>query len=121
MNRHPGLIAVVAALFVTTTTAGGLAHHSYGVYDSSNPVTLTGVIRDVTYEHPHVELRLDVQGRMWTLDLPAPSRARARGLTPEFLQIGRTITVVGWPHRNGTPELAPTQITFEGTTIRVRS
>lgn len=121
MNKHPGLMVVLAVLFVAVVAAAAVAHHSYSVYDSSTSVTLTGVIREVTYEHPHVDVRLDVQGRIWMLDLPAPSRARARGLTPEFLQIGRTITVVGWPHRNGTPELAPTQITFEGTTIRVRS
>lgn len=120
MKWHPGAIVMLDVLFVTGSAAAAAAHHSYSLYDSSNAVTLTGVIRTVTFEHPHVDARLDVQGQVWMLDLPAPSRARARGLSPEFLQVGRTITVVGWPHRNGTPELAPTQITFEGSTIRIR-
>jgi hypothetical protein len=121
MTKYSALVVGLALVFVPALTAGVTAHHSYSVYDSSNPITVTGVIREVVYEHPHVEVRLEAQGRTWLLDLPAPSRAQARGLTREFLQIGRTITVVGWPHRDGRSEMAPARITFEDTTIQLRS
>lgn len=113
--------ALVAATIVTLTGGGpALAHHSYSVYDSERVVTLNGVIREVKFEHPHVEAMLDVEGKIWRLDLPSPSRAVARGLTQDLLRVGKTVSVQGWPHRGGALELAPVEVTIEGTTIRLR-
>lgn len=117
-----GVLAAMILLLAPWTTLDGTraaAHHSFSIYDRTT-ITLTGVIRETLFEHPHVHVRIDVQGLIWLLDLPSPSLAITRGLTPEFLTVGRTITVVGWPHREGKPEMAPMLITYENTTIRLR-
>jgi hypothetical protein len=97
-----------------------LAHHSYSIYDSTKPISLTGKIVGVSYQNPHVNVQVDTGERVWRLDMPGPRRLRSRGLTPEVLQVGRTLEVLGWPHRNGSADFAPVQMTVEGRTFEIR-
>ena len=134
-NRSP-IVRVAGALVAAATlvwvgTGSVAAHHSYGAaYDATNPVTVAGTIRELSYGNPHILVYLEVPGsedgeapaRVYVLDMPAPARARNMGLTPEVLQPGTPLTVVAWPSRTNDVDLAPSEIAFDdsGQTVRIR-
>jgi hypothetical protein len=102
------------------TAALGHAHHGWSGYDSSKETTLTGVIRASGYEHPHGHIRLEVPGKTWLVVLAPPSRMENRGLPPSALTVGKTATVVGYPHKTDLEELRAERITVDGKTVELR-
>jgi hypothetical protein len=97
--RHRLAVLVTATLVVMTVTTS--AHHSVsGQYDSSKPLTLTGVITKVDWINPHIYLHLDVKEKdgavtSWTLSTLPTAMMRRAGLTREALQgkPGEVVTV----------------------------
>jgi Family of unknown function (DUF6152) len=96
------------------------AHHGWGGYDSSVTLTLTGVIREAGYEHPHGHVRLEVPGKLWEVVLAPPSRMERRGLSQDMLKPGVTANVVGYPHKTDPNEMRAERITIDGKTVELR-
>jgi hypothetical protein len=84
------------------------AHHSFAVFfnTDSQVVKITGVVRDFQFRNPHGVITLDVpKGKaniVWRAETNSPSILRRRGWTPESLHVGDTVTLEGWPARDGT-------------------
>ena len=81
-----------------------LAHHGWGGYDTSKSFTATGVITKSSFENPHCEIGMDVDGKHWRFVLAPPSRMQARGIAPEAIAPGTTCTVFGYPHTSNPDE-----------------
>lgn len=113
-------IAVGAVLAALTTSVPALAHHGWSGYDASKEMTVTGVIRESGYEHPHGHVRLETQGKTWFVVLAPPSRMERRGLPASALKVGTTATVVGYPHRSEPDEMRAERITIDGKTVELR-
>jgi uncharacterized protein DUF6152 len=96
------------------------AHHGWSEYDSSKPLTLTGVIKESGYEHPHGHVRLEAPGKTWSVVLAPPSRMERRGLSKGELKPGAQVTVVGYPNREKAEEMRAERITVNGKTIELR-
>jgi Family of unknown function (DUF6152) len=107
---------VVAGALVT----GVWAHHGWSEYDSSKPLTLTGVIKESGYEHPHGHIRLETSGKTWSVVLAPPSRMENRGLPKTALKPGAQATVMGYPNRTKPEEMRAERITVNGKTIELR-
>jgi hypothetical protein len=109
--RHRLAVLVTATLVVMTATTS--AHHSVsGQYDSSKPLTLTGVITKVDWINPHIYLHLDVKEKdgavtSWTLSTLPTAMMRRAGLTREALQgkPGEVVTVSAIAARDETKRL----------------
>jgi len=100
---------------LTLIVAGGLAvaasavhaHHSFAVYfDSTKDVSITGRVTSFRFTNPHGTIALDVtdaQGRVthWRAETNAPVVLTRRGWTREIIKPGDTITIEGWPSRDG--------------------
>ena len=100
-----------------------LAHHGWTGYEASKTLNLTGVITQAEYTNPHGMIRVQVAGqnaKTWVAVLAPPSRMSSRGLTQEMLQVGATVTVVGYAHREKTEEMRAEQITIAGKTVELR-
>ena len=110
--------ALVACAIAGTTPA--LAHHGWSEYDSTQPLTLTGTIKEAGYEHPHGHVVLVTPQKTWQAVLAPPSRMEARGLPATALKAGVTATVVGYPNRNKPEEMRAERITIDGKTIELR-
>ena len=99
------LIAV--ALFLAPVAVS--AHHSFAVYfDSTKDVKVTGKVTAFRFTNPHGTIVLDVtdaQGnvREWRAETNAPVVLQRRGWTRDSIRAGETITVEGWPARDGKP------------------
>jgi hypothetical protein len=119
MTRHSTrAFAAVVSLAVAPLVAS--AHHGWSSYDSSKVLTLSGVIKESGYEHPHGHIRLEVPGKTWQVTLAPPSRMENRGLPSAMLAPGTKATVVGYPSRTDAGEMRAERITIDGKTVELR-
>jgi len=119
IRRH--LVQTCAAILIAAPLAGSaLAHHGWSEYDSSKPLTLTGVIKESGYEHPHGHVHLEAPGKTWQVVLAPPSRMERRGLARADLKAGTKATVMGYANRNKPEEMRAERITVGGKTVELR-
>lgn len=118
MNR----ILRTCALLLTLSALAGLvhAHHGWSEYDASKALTVTGVIKDSGYEHPHGHVHLETSGKTWQVILAPPSRMERRGLSKSDLQPGTKAAVMGYPNRDKPEEMRAERITVGGKTVELR-
>ncbi|MGZ8211574.1 MAG: DUF6152 family protein [Burkholderiales bacterium] len=96
------------------------AHHGWSEYDSTKPISVTGVIKDSGYEHPHGHVRLEGPAKTWSVVLAPPSRMERRGLPASDLKAGNKVTVLGYANRNKPEEMRAERITVNGKTVELR-
>ncbi len=92
------------SLAAVLAPGAAFAHHGWGGYDTSKSFTLTGKIMKSTFENPHCEIEMAVDGKHWHFVLAPPSRMQSRGITPEQIAAGKTCTVFGYPHSSKPDE-----------------
>lgn len=115
MNRKFFVLSVLAALSLPA-----FAHHGWSEYDNAKELRLTGTIAESGYEHPHGHVRLVTPGKTWHVVLAPPSRMSARGLPPDALKKGATVTVVGYPNRSKPDEMRAERIIVGDKTVELR-
>ena len=106
----------VASLELGTTIAK--AHHSYAIYDIDNKIERVGILKEFNYKQPHITMVVEstcADGRVenWHIATKAIRLWERDGHDSEFAEIGETITILGWPARNGKEEMALSAITSE--------
>jgi V8-like Glu-specific endopeptidase len=108
---------LAAGLAALTTIL--LAHHSFGAeYDSTKPVTITGVITKIEWTNPHSYFFLDVKDTKgsvanWKLEGYPPSVLSRTGWKKDVtMKVGDTVTVFGWHARDGTNWAHSREVTF---------
>jgi hypothetical protein len=95
-----------AALLVAVALPA-LAHHSFAVFfDQDRTVTVTGVVDEFQFRNPHGLIRLTVKKpgggeETWKAETNSPSILERRGWTRDIIKAGETITIDGWPSRDG--------------------
>jgi len=90
----------LACVLLMVVAAAAVAHHGPGQFDSSIPVTVTGVVTDIRYVNPHGYVYFDVTDESgdvvpWRCELQAGSLLRRAGWTEDIFPIGGTLTVMG--------------------------
>ena len=95
-KRLTWLSFVALTLFAVWGQAA-LAHHGWG-WATDEEFVLTGKIADVRLGNPHGEVTLDVDGKMWTVEIGQPWRNDRVGLSEKLLTKGQVMTVHG--HRS---------------------
>ena len=99
---------LAAPLLLALTHSVAVAHHSFAVFfDTDSQLRrITGVVREFRFSNPHGVLTLAVrQGNheiTWRAETNSPSILRRRGWTQDSLHVGETITIEGWPARDGS-------------------
>jgi hypothetical protein len=106
MRRLLVALAVAASLF---GGSAALAHHSFAVFfEPEGSVSATGVVTEFNFRNPHASITIEVtdesgQKVTWKGETNAPTLLRRRGWTADSLRIGETVTMEGWPSRDGSP------------------
>ena len=106
MPRTPwtaiGVSALVGVLAVSAPIG---AHHSFAMFDTANPITISGVVTAVEWTNPHVYIELDVPDgpavKHWTIELGSPSILMRGGWKFNTVKKGDAITAVVSPLRSG--------------------
>ena len=60
------------------------------------------------------------RGKEWHVVLAPVARMEARGLTEAMVAPGKRVQLVGYPRRDGTPEMRIERISAEGKTVELR-
>lgn len=108
----------LAALLVTTGIA--IAHHGWGSYDASKPITVNGPILTSKFGNPHVTLTVRGADKVWTVTLAPTSRMINRGALAQLVSVGKTISAYGYPSTAEKDEMRAERITVDGKTVEMR-
>jgi hypothetical protein len=97
------------------------AHHAFtAAFDNSKSMTVTGVLSRVEWQNPHVWFYVDVKDANgtvtnWGFETASPNHLRNQdaGLRQDFLSnIGKTMTVTGYPAKGSEHKASASSVTF---------
>ena len=103
MTRVLGAFALMMV-----ATAAAHAHHSSAMYDQEKTLTLRGVVTQVRWTSPHVNVSVlsdAVRGQpgvAWVLEATSPGNLMRAGWTRTSIKVGDRVSVVVAPLRDGT-------------------
>ena len=100
--------------FWLIATGYASAHHSFAPYDIRNPIEMSGVTEDFVFRRPHPMLTfLDSENVEWEIEVPLRFWNRA-GIAQDAIKPGDELVVLGWPARDGSPEMAMSGFELNG-------
>jgi Family of unknown function (DUF6152) len=100
--------ALLTAALLSILVPPMAAHHSFAVFfDDTKSVTVSGSVTAFRFTNPHaiIEItRKTPQGQVeiWRAETNAVTLLRRRGWTAASLKVGETVTIDGWPSRDGS-------------------
>ena len=109
---------VLFGLILVAIAAPVVGHHSEAAeYDSTKPVKVTGTIKKVEWQNPHVWFYVDVKdedGKIttWGFSGAPPGALMRRGITKEALTLGAVVNVQGSRARDGSNNASGRVVTF---------
>jgi hypothetical protein len=118
LRRHRMTGKLLGILIVLAVAAPVFGHHSEAAeYDSTKPVKVTGTIKKVEWQNPHIWFYLDVKeedGKIttWGFSGAPPGSLMRRGITKEALKIGAVVHVEGSRARDGSNNASSHTVTF---------
>ena len=85
-----------------------LAHHSFAMFDSENPLELEGSVQEFKFTSPHTFILLVVKGQdgntvTWNLEGASPSALVRDGWSSKSLKGGDELKMKINPLRSGAP------------------
>ena len=105
--------ALILCLSCLPSIAG--AHHSPFIYfDPDTTVEAQGVVTAVNWRNPHVSFELTADGVSWDVEANSVSILRRMDLGSDSVQVGDSVTVAGWPPKDGGSEIFLTNMLIEG-------
>jgi hypothetical protein len=111
----------ILALFGAVALAGAAAaHHGWGSYDDKKLIKAEGPVLALKYQNPHADIVMNRDGKKWDIVLAPLSRMEARGLKREDIEVGKAVTIEGYPRKDGTPEIRAERIIVGGKTVELR-
>ena len=102
------------------SAAAVLAHHGWGSYDASKPITVVGPIETLKYENPHALITVKAPDKVWTVTLAPVSRMQSRGAPAELVAVGKTVSAYGYASTVEKDEIRAERITVDGKTVELR-
>jgi hypothetical protein len=99
-------LGIVLVVLLSVPFAAQAHHAVAGSYDTSRVIELEGVVTEVLWRNPHVQLSLrgaDENGNdvVWELATTALSNMRRWRIAPDFIEVGDAIRVAGNPAVRG--------------------
>jgi hypothetical protein len=100
--------------------APAFSHHGWTSYDEKKVIKLQAKLSDVRWANPHASANVRYRNATWHVVLAPVSRMEARGLTREMIGPKQTVTLEGYPRRDGTREMRIERLTAAGRTVELR-
>ena len=116
-------VLLVAAILLSIVGAAS-AHHSTAMYDSQNPITITGVVKKFDWTNPHAFIFVEVKGAdgkvvEWEVEMMSLNHLRSYGWTSKTVKAGDVISCTGSPAKSGDPSMISNRMKLaDGREIR---
>ena len=120
MKIRSPLRILPAILLPLVFSTSAWAHHGWSSYDAEKTIKAEVSLAEVRYRNPHAEAEVDYQGKRWQVILAPTGRMESRGLPKDALTPGKTVTLEGYPRKDGTPEMRIERIILDGKVIELR-
>src|SRR5215468_5470618 len=125
MKRHcrpeaPMKRTVILFPILMLLTGAAFAHHGWGSYDATKPVTVAGPIVTSKFENPHATITVRASDKVWTITLAPTSRMSSRGATEKVIAVGNNISAYGYPSTVEKDEMRAERITVDGKIYEMR-
>ena len=124
MYKFKRIWRVLVAASAISVAPAASAHHSFAaVYDANSPVTITGVVTEVSWLNPHARFYVDVEAdsgviENWEFELGSPNGLMRIGWTRNSLKPGDVVTAEGTRARDGSPAANARSVTLaDGTSM----
>lgn len=118
------LTSLILGCSLAIVSQSARAHHSETAeYDRAKPVKVTGTIKRVEWQNPHVWFYVDVKDESgqittWGFSGAPPGSLMRRGVTKDALKIGAVVNVEGSRARDGSNNASGRRVTFaDGTNV----
>lgn len=111
---------IFTGLLFITCISFTIRHHGWANYDQQKVLDYTGTIQSSVYENPHASIQVTQDKKVWTVILAPVSRMEARGVTADMVKKGKSLRVVGYPHKTVKNEMRAERIFIEGTKYELR-
>jgi len=105
-GRWGGRVIGAAFAFVALSAS---AHHSFAAFfDNQKSVSVHGKVTEFHFSNPHGIVAIEVTNpdgskAIWKGETNSPSTMARRGWTKQSIKVGDTVTIDGWPARDGAP------------------
>lgn len=104
--RYSAAQRLLSLLFLLTCCSPIFAHHSTAIYDSENPIELSGRVVEWKFTNPHCFIILEVAAadgalQTWSVEGGNTAGLFRQGWTPDTLQTGDEIMLTVRPLRSG--------------------
>lgn len=115
--------ALLTTALLAIVVPQAAAHHSFAVFfDETKSVTVSGSVTEFRFTNPHaiIEItRKTPQGQVetWRAETNAVTLLRRRGWTADSLKVGETVTIDGWPSRDGSRYLRVRRVVRSDGTV----
>ncbi|HYM34816.1 MAG TPA: DUF6152 family protein [Steroidobacteraceae bacterium] len=120
--------SLIAGVVLLVSSALAYAHHSYAMFDTSQVVTVRGVLKTLEWTNPHVWLWVDVKDEKtkstitYGFESLSPGQLqRDYGWDKRLFKAGETVTIDYAPLKSGNPGGALVKVTLsDGRTLLTR-
>jgi hypothetical protein len=105
-----GLLAVVVAVSMSVAglaiPTGGMAHHSFAMFDRNKQISVKGTVKEFQFTNPHVFIQLMVPGAQgpaqeWSIEGGSPNMLYRQGWDNATFKAGDQISIVINPLKDG--------------------
>ena len=99
-------ILFLYALWLMVFTLPVSAHHAASMFDRNESVDLVGKIVEFQWTNPHIWIQISVENKdgeleEWSIEGGVPNRLYRSGWRPNSFVPGQSVTVRGFPMRDG--------------------
>lgn len=116
------LFAVVAGMLMVSVSL--LAHHGQAGYNTTEKVTVSGLVSEFQFVNPHSIVHLDVKDdkgetQAWQGELTSPNHLIRADWTSTTLKPGDKVTMTGYRAKSGANSMWITAISVNGEDLKM--
>jgi hypothetical protein len=122
------LTLLVAGAALLAAAVPVFAHHSFAAeFDSTKPISLTGVVTKVEWMNPHTYFYVDVKdeatGKVsnWACEMGSPNGLTRQGWTRNTLTVGMKVSFNGTRAKDGSNKANARDVTVNGKKLGAAS
>lgn len=124
--RRSGLLGLLLGAGAFMLAGATCAHHAFiAQYDSTQPVSLTGVVVKIEWLNPHAYFFIDVEDEetgdvvTWASEMGSPVTLARQGWSRNSMKIGDIVAVEGLLARDGSALLNAQSVILTSTGQRL--